>query len=794
LKASRVARKNRQGAAVPFNNFSHSWLGVVGLTVAIGIAYFLAARLGMALRAQVGISVFWPAVGVAAGALIALGPNARMPVAVGVALALIASSLMIGRNPWLTLSFVVISVGQVLLTAWLIERWFGRVFNLDDASQVLGFLTASTLAAVIGAVGAAMALSFAEPTAFPPHVWRIWFASCLIGMVTVAPLLIGLCAAVRELPTRRELIEGGVGLVALAALSVFVISLPKGPWATALPVALVFPILLWVVVRCRPMFAAAATFIVSLAVIWSTTFDMGHFGDGSVPLEDRILAAQTLVLVGALLTLVLAALFAERRLTEQRLQKSERESRELLGGLPAAIYVTDAAGRVTYCNQSAVDLWGVKPKLREDRWCDLARYYHADGTSMALEDCPTEIALKQGRLVRGREAIIERLDGIRIPIVPYPTPLRDGRGTIVGVVNMTVDISERKKAELALTERNAQLALAGRAALVGTYTYDVNKRTMQISEGYAAIHGLPEGTTETSYIEWRARVHREDLRRAEGLRNQAFAYRRKEDNAEYRIVLSTGEIRWIERRGTVSYDQDGSPKRVVGVNIDVTERKRAEQHLRAMNAELDHRVKNVLAMVSALIGQTEEASRSPMDFVAALNHRIKSLAGTHELLSRSHWRGVPLADIIQRELAPYDTTNTDIGGPGVTLKAEATQAVATVLHELTTNAAKYGAFSNRAGQVSVQWQWLKNGSHDRLIIEWQEIGGPPVVAPSQTGYGTSIIRDLIPFELGGVVELVFASKGIRCRLEIPANWISRDGQLAGEPRECGPTQPSPNLP
>ena len=95
-----------------------------------------------------------------------------------------------------------------------------------------------------------------------------------------------------------------------------------------------------------------------------------------------------------------------------------------------------------------------------------------------------------------------------------------------------------------------------------------------------------------------------------------------------------------------------------------------------------------------------------------------------------------------------------------------------VLHELTTNAAKYGAFSNQTGRVSVQWEWSNYGSQDRLIIEWLEVGGPPVPAPSQPGYGTSIIRDLIPFELGGAVELSFAPEGARCRLEIPGEWAN----------------------
>ena len=169
----------------------------------------------------------------------------------------------------------------------------------------------------------------------------------------------------------------------------------------------------------------------------------------------------------------------ERKQTEEKLQKSERAIRELLGALPVAIYVTDAAGHLTYCNQSAVDLWGVTPKLGQDRWCDLARFYHADGTPMVQEDCPTEIALNQGRVVRDREAIIERSDGTRIPIIPFPTPLRDRKGAVVGVVNMTIDISERKKAELALTERNLQLALAGKAGLVGTYAHDINIDMMQ---------------------------------------------------------------------------------------------------------------------------------------------------------------------------------------------------------------------------------------------------------------------------------------------------------------------------
>ena len=108
--------------------------------------------------------------------------------------------------------------------------------------------------------------------------------------------------------------------------------------------------------------------------------------------------------------------------------------------------------------------------------------------------------------------------------------------------------------------------------------------------------------------------------------------------------------------------------------------------------------------------------------------------------------------------------------------------MAAVLHELTTNAAKYGAFSSRTGRVSVHWRWLQNGSHDRLFIEWRETGGPPVPAPSRSGYGMSITRELVPFELGGAVELSVALEGTRCRLEIPGERASKEGRRAEENR------------
>ena len=241
---------------------------------------------------------------------------------------------------------------------------------------------------------------------------------------------------------------------------------------------------------------------------------------------------------------------------------------------------------------------------------------------------------------------------------------------------------------------------------------------------------------------------------------------------EYRIVRSSGEVRWIELRTVISYDGGGRARRVVGVTIDVTERKKVEEHRDMLIAELDHRVKNVLATVSAIIAQTRN-DVSPADFTATVQNRIRSLASTHELLSKNSWFGASLEEIVQREFAPYGKDNTNISGPAITLEREAALTVSMVLHELATNAVKYGALSDRNGRVCVRWFWVPSRhSPGRLAIVWQEIGGPPVSVPSGSGYGTSVIRELLPYELGGTVALEFAQGGVRCRLEVPADWVS----------------------
>jgi two-component sensor histidine kinase len=162
------------------------------------------------------------------------------------------------------------------------------------------------------------------------------------------------------------------------------------------------------------------------------------------------------------------------------------------------------------------------------------------------------------------------------------------------------------------------------------------------------------------------------------------------------------------------------------------------------------------------------------EFVAALDGRIKSMSATHELLSDRRWQGIPLVEILRHELAPYATaSNTHIDGPDVELSAEAGQILAMVFHELATNAAKFGAISVKFGRLSVRWSFRRNGRAEScLCVDWAESGGPHLLRPVRSGFSTSVVRELVPYELGGTANLMHLREGIRCEPQIPTRWLN----------------------
>jgi PAS domain S-box-containing protein len=315
------------------------------------------------------------------------------------------------------------------------------------------------------------------------------------------------------------------------------------------------------------------------------------------------------------------------------------------------------------------------------------------------------------------------------------------------------------------------------AGRVMAFEWDRATQLSQRSRNAAEILGFDaeeEGSgTVKRFLD---RVHPDDRARF-----RAHLYGLRPDNPSYgvnfRYIRPDGREVWLEETAKAQFDTAGRYLRLKGLTRDITDRKRAEEQQTLLTAELDHRVKNVLACVAVIAQRTRENSGSMDEFLTVLDGRIRSMAKTHALLSRGRWQGASLAEVVGNELAPWaGGRNMTVEGPNVLLKVEATQALAMVLHELATNAAKYGALSNGLGRISVCWQCR---SHDKLsaarLLEWQEVGGPPVAAPTTHGYGTSVIRDLIPHELGGFVDLAFTHKGVLCRIGLPAKWVDLAG-------------------
>src|SRR5262245_462886 len=308
------------------------WVDRVGVSIADGVGYFLAAQLGLALLTTAErVAVFWPASGIAVGTLIALGPRARGPVATGVIAATLAANLTADRSIWSALAFSLCNVGEALLAMWLIDLWFGPAFDLASLRRVLGFFATGAAAAAMAAAGASGAMKlFGPSTAAFLDVWEVWFASDALGIITVAPLLIGVAGVVRDRPSWRELLEGTVAVVIVTATIGVLMALLSGPWSVIGPGAFLFPLLLWLSYRCRPAFAAAAVFMIAAGIVWTTTYEFGRYGDTTHATAIRVIAAQISMLGATFTALALAALFSERRRHEATIVASEARLRLIL--------------------------------------------------------------------------------------------------------------------------------------------------------------------------------------------------------------------------------------------------------------------------------------------------------------------------------------------------------------------------------------------------------------------------------------------------------------------------------
>jgi len=434
--------------------------------------------------------------------------------------------------------------------------------------------------------------------------------------------------------------------------------------------------------------------------------------------------------------------------------------RKILDALPAAIYITAADGGIVYYNAAAAELWGRHPELGTSEWCGSWKLYWPDGAPLPHDECPMAIALKESRAVRGLEAIAERPDGTRVPFLPFPTPLYDEDGTLVGAVNILMDVSDRKRGEeadrrLAAIVENCDDAIISKDLQGIIKSWNAGAQRLF---GYSAEEVIGKPITIVIPPDRQDEEPRilERLRRGERIDHYETVRRRK-DGSLVDISLTVSPVR--NARGEIT----GASK----IARDITELKRARELQTLFVAEMKHRIKNTLSTAQAIAGQTMQ-SASPEER-AAFGARLGALASAHDLLTIENWNRASLHEIVERALKlfleQFRARLVVEGHAHAWLDASKSSLLTMALHELATNAVKYGALSGESGQVRVVWDQAPDSGGSGITFAWVESGGPRVAAPAKKGFGSVIIQRALKAEFGAV-HLNFDPKGVSCVMEI----------------------------
>jgi PAS domain S-box-containing protein len=332
------------------------------------------------------------------------------------------------------------------------------------------------------------------------------------------------------------------------------------------------------------------------------------------------------------------------------------------------------------------------------------------------------------------------------------------------------DADDHKRAREGLRESEERLRLALEAGRMGTWEWTVATNEVIWSPSLEAIHGIAPGTFAGTFAAYQDDMHAED--REHVLHAIAQTLEQGEDHhIEYRIVRPDGSTRWVEGRGKLVRDRSGAPTRMIGVCMDVTERKRNEERQKLLLDELSHRVKNMLAIIQSIAGQTLRETPDPAAFKAAFSARLAAFARAHSLLTKELWQGAALRDIVATALAPFGTEDgcdaIGIDGPAVMIRPNAAVTLCLVLHELATNAAKHGALGTADGQVSVTWTRIAPAGQPACVeLVWGEQGGPRVEPPKKQGFGSRLIAAGAD-QLGGEVAMEYAPAGAKTRFRFP---------------------------
>ncbi len=409
-----------------------------------------------------------------------------------------------------------------------------------------------------------------------------------------------------------------------------------------------------------------------------------------------------------------------------------------------------------------VDLYGLDAAPRAEQ--GFTRLVHPDDRTRV--EAETSAMLMNGASYI-HEFRIVRPDGTIRHVHDRGIVERAADGSAVALRGINVDVTPQR------TEAAAdRSAAASAAAGVGLYEYDVAEgRSWWSAEMFSILDLEPAGHVRPHEVFW-TRIHPDDAAR---VRNEVDRVVRSSGRfeIEFRVVRQDGTVRWVLDRGEARGPRDpvtGLAWRVAGALLDVTDRRKAEDAVHLTMQEVNHRSKNLLTLVQAVARQTARSNAA--DFVERFERRLQALANAQDLLVNGVWNRVALQDLARVQLVHFADLiggRIALSGPAVDVRADAAQPLAMALHELATNAGKYGALSDDAGRVEVSWSVdPAPGGAPRFGLAWVERGGPVVEPPDTSGFGAIVLDPMMRSALDAEVEMAFAGEGFSWRLSCPA--------------------------
>ena len=438
----------------------------------------------------------------------------------------------------------------------------------------------------------------------------------------------------------------------------------------------------------------------------------------------------------------------------------------LLDALPMGVCVCDAAGLIIRANRKAAELWGRAPRLFDptQRYCGAHRIEKLSGESIARETMPIARSLRTGESFQGLEAWVENPDGRRWVSRAWIEPLLGDSGEIVGAVNFFQDVTRVHETREMLARQQRTFDLAMVASKMGTWRYTLADNICIYDENAQRLYGLKEARFLHDEAGVKEKFHPDDM---EVMWSQVAKALKPDGDGryevEYRVKQADGSWRWLSAWGLVEFEGEGPHRRpiaIAGASRDLTERKGAQDLERLLVNELNHRVKNTLATVQSITSQTLRGATDLDAARRAIEGRIQSLARAHDLLTRQNWSGADLGEVAARATAPFAGGRFELSGPALQVSPRHALVLSMALHELATNAAKYGALSSPGGRVEVTWA-LDGAS---LVLRWRERDGPPVAPPKRRGFGTRLLEQGLARELGGGAALTYARDGVVCEI------------------------------